>query len=113
MAELNAEEERWLRLPTPPACSSSGGCITQQQLFRREPGAFLRQVLEGSQGASGAGLPPSLVVAYEEQLGAAAEGLLRQHGYWPLRRIPNCWWQTDDDTPCALTIWRRGGGEAG
>lgn len=104
---LNAGEEAWLRLPKPPKCAGGGSqpaasCLSQQALFRRDPGAFVQRVLaENLQ-------PPRLVVAYEEQLGDGGLAVaLRQHSYSSLRRITNCWWQTDDDTPCTLVLLHR------
>lgn len=104
VAELNAAEVGWLQLPEPPACSTSGhGCLTQQQVFRRAPAAFLGEVLAASPA------PPALVVGYEEQLAGEVGALLLHHGYRPHRRLPNCWHQTDVDTPCAIQLWLRPG----
>jgi hypothetical protein len=112
VAELNAGEMGWLLLAVPHPCTPSGdpsprsdpaahvanACPSQQQLFRHIPRAFLEALFTNNSS------PPTLVVAYDGP-GGTVGGILQRRGYRVHRRLHNCWWQTDEDTPCLVVIW--------
>ena len=107
---MNAREMSWLDLPDPPPCQpgqavrSTGSaaaavvtpCLTQQDLFKRGPAVFLKEVFSLNSRL------PSVVVAYDDQ---QLHPVLVKGGYAVHRRISNCWWQTDGDTPCSLVLY--------
>lgn len=110
-AHLNRQEQAWLRLPAVcPAVmaaegsgssSSSAAAVqtSQRQCFERDPAAYVDEVLRLN-----APLRPRLLVGYAPLMGRLAAPLGRW-GYALHRRLPNCWLQTDEDSPCELQVW--------
>ncbi|GAB4815394.1 hypothetical protein N2152v2_002440 [Parachlorella kessleri] len=82
-------------------------CLTQQDLFKRAPAGFLQEVFSQNSRL------PSAIVAYDDQRlptsgcqpAVAVHGVLVRAGYAVHKRISNCWWQTDGDTPCSIMMY--------
>jgi phosphatidylinositol glycan class B len=99
---LNPGRRSWLSWPAPCPPGGGGRPASERACFERDPGAYLRELLQLNARPAG----PSLLVGYEEVL-APLGGLLERHGYRLRRAYRNCWLQTDDDTPCALLLYAR------
>ena len=110
-AALNQQEQAWLRLPaacpatTPDGSSAShsSGAVavqpSQRQCFERDPAAYVDAVLQLN-----APVRPRLLVGYAPLMAQLAAPLKRW-GYALHQRLPNCWVQTDEDSPCELQVW--------
>lgn len=110
-AALNKQEQAWLRLPPACAASSDDGSsgnrssgvttmqLSQRQCFERDPAAYVDAVLQLN-----APVRPRLLVGYGPVMARLAAQLGRW-GYALHRSLPNCWVQTDEDSPCELQVW--------
>jgi phosphatidylinositol glycan class B len=103
-AQLNRQGEAWLRLPQLCAAASPGEVLSQRQCFERDPQAYLQHVLQGSSNAAEPQQRPRLLVGFSPLMGQLA-GPLTRWGYRLHTSLPNCWLQTDDDSPCELQLW--------
>ncbi|PRW18326.1 GPI mannosyltransferase 3 [Chlorella sorokiniana] len=107
-AALNQQEQAWLRLPEAcPAATAAGSSgnhsssaagmqLSQRQCFEHDPLAYVEAVLHLN-----APVQPRLLVGYAPLMARLA-GALECWGYALHQRLPNCWVQTDDDSPSEL-----------